>query len=372
MNLEPTTAEEQYSLGLAYYYGKGVLKDYAEAVKWIRKAAEQGHAHAQYSLGYAYDKGKGVLKDYAEAVKWFRRAAEQGNVGAQYTLGNAYLSGEGVGKDQVEGVQWLRKAAEKGNATAQYNLGTAYFASDSMVEFSNVQGVKWWRKAAEQGHVEAQLNLGDVYWYGQDAPTDKIEAVKWWRKAAEQGNSIAQQKLVDAFNGGHGVTRHLKMKQEAKEKAILDAKLEKNKQTEQNKHMKKAFKISALDVERAKITMHEFDSLALASKYIESMWFCSDMMDGIKSFSSADGDTIYNLHGFTLSDVGKFVVNSSSRIRELVFFAQLTEEDVEAFNEAKSESCTSDYCAFSEGFEAAIRYIRVPKYPGSRDTRNNL
>jgi len=290
----------------------------------------------------------------------------------QFNLGFACHLGEGVAKDQVEAVKWFHKVAEKGNATAQYNLGTAYFASDSMVEFSNVQGVKWWRKAAEQGHVEAQLNLGDVYWYGQDAPTDKIEAVKWWRKAAEQGNSVAQQKLVDAFNGGHGVTRHLKMKQEAKEKAILDAKLEKNKQTEQNKHMKKPFKISALDVERAKITMHEFDSLALASKYIESMWVGSDMMDGIKSFSSADGDTIYNLHGFTLSDVGKFVVNSSSRIRELVFFAQLTEEDVEAFNEAKSESCTSDYCAFSEGFEAAIRYIRVPKYPGSRDTRNDL
>jgi len=134
----------------------------------------------------------------------------------------------------------------------------------------------------------------------------------------------------------------------------------------------KQFKISAVDVELAKVTMHEFDSLALASKYIDSMWVDSDMMDGIKSFSSADGDTIYNLHGFSLADVGKLVINSSSRIRELVFFAKLTEEDLEALDAAKSESCTSDYWAFEEGFKAAIRYIRVPKYPGSRDTRNNL
>ena len=27
-----------------YYYGQGVPKNYAEAVKWFRKAAEQGYA----------------------------------------------------------------------------------------------------------------------------------------------------------------------------------------------------------------------------------------------------------------------------------------------------------------------------------------
>ena len=234
---------------------------------------------------------------------------------------------------------------EPTTAEEQYNLGTAYFASDSMVEFSNVEGVKWWRKAAEQGHVEAQLNLGDVYWYGQDAPMDKVEAVKWYRSAAQQGNAVAQRKLNDAFTGGHGITNY------------------------QTKHMK-PFKISALDVERSRVTMHEFSSIALASKYIENHWVGSEMMDGIKSFSSADGDIIYNLHGFSLSDVGKFVVNTSSKIRELVFFAALTIEDVEAFNEAKSESCTSDYWAFEEGFKAAVRYFRVPSYPGSRDTRD--
>ena len=46
------------------------------------KAAEQGDAEAQTSLGLMYDNGKGVPQDYAEAVKWYRKAAEQGHLAA--------------------------------------------------------------------------------------------------------------------------------------------------------------------------------------------------------------------------------------------------------------------------------------------------
>jgi uncharacterized protein len=33
------------------YEGRGVARDYAEAVRWYRKAAEQGDADAQCDLG---------------------------------------------------------------------------------------------------------------------------------------------------------------------------------------------------------------------------------------------------------------------------------------------------------------------------------
>ena len=46
-----------------YVNGRGVLKDEAEAVRWYRLAAEQGHAGAQYNLGLMHAKGEGVLKD---------------------------------------------------------------------------------------------------------------------------------------------------------------------------------------------------------------------------------------------------------------------------------------------------------------------
>ena len=52
-----------------YDNGRGVLQNHKEAVKWYRKAADQGIANAQSNLGLMYDKGKGVPQDYAEAVK---------------------------------------------------------------------------------------------------------------------------------------------------------------------------------------------------------------------------------------------------------------------------------------------------------------
>jgi len=40
--------------------------------------AEQGDASAQFLLGGMYDNGQGVTQDYKQAVKWCRKAAEQG------------------------------------------------------------------------------------------------------------------------------------------------------------------------------------------------------------------------------------------------------------------------------------------------------
>ena len=96
-------------------YGKGqdVTQDYAEAVKWFRKAAEQGVAAAQFNLGIMYDNGLGVTQDYAEAVKWFRKAAEQGYAKAQYNLGVMYDNGEGVPQDDAHAYMWLKLAVSR-------------------------------------------------------------------------------------------------------------------------------------------------------------------------------------------------------------------------------------------------------------------
>lgn len=43
-------AEAQFNLGLCYANGDGMLQDKAEAVKWYRKAAEQGYKPAKEKL----------------------------------------------------------------------------------------------------------------------------------------------------------------------------------------------------------------------------------------------------------------------------------------------------------------------------------
>ncbi|MEI8182452.1 MAG: tetratricopeptide repeat protein, partial [Desulfomonile sp.] len=54
-------------------------QNYEEALKWYRKAADQGDAIAQRFLGFMYYEGQGVPQNYKEALKWYRKAADQGN-----------------------------------------------------------------------------------------------------------------------------------------------------------------------------------------------------------------------------------------------------------------------------------------------------
>ena len=91
-----------------YEHGQGGLaQDDAEAVKWYRRAAEQGVAYAQKRLGLMYEHGQGGLaQDDAEAVKWYRRAAEQGDAVAQTTLGLMYKLGRGVTQNYAEAARW--------------------------------------------------------------------------------------------------------------------------------------------------------------------------------------------------------------------------------------------------------------------------
>ena len=65
------------------YYDNG---EYEKAVPIFRELAEQGLAAAQKKLGICYYIGQGVTQSYTEAVKWYRKAAEQGNVDAKEAL----------------------------------------------------------------------------------------------------------------------------------------------------------------------------------------------------------------------------------------------------------------------------------------------
>ena len=80
---EKGDASAQYNLGLMYANGEGVEKDYAEAVKWYRKAAEQGNAIAQSNLGWMYQYAKGVEKDFVEAYAWYNIAAKNWSPAAE-------------------------------------------------------------------------------------------------------------------------------------------------------------------------------------------------------------------------------------------------------------------------------------------------
>ncbi|MEO6697101.1 MAG: sel1 repeat family protein, partial [Gammaproteobacteria bacterium] len=54
-----------------------------EALKWYRKAADQGFARAQYFVATMYQNGRGVPVDLTTAYMWFKVARVSGEPSAE-------------------------------------------------------------------------------------------------------------------------------------------------------------------------------------------------------------------------------------------------------------------------------------------------
>ena len=58
-------------------------QDYAEALRWYRKAADQGDADAQFSLGFEHYEGRKAAKDNVAALMWMILASRGVGGGGQ-------------------------------------------------------------------------------------------------------------------------------------------------------------------------------------------------------------------------------------------------------------------------------------------------
>ena len=110
--------EAVFLMGTAYDEALGVEQDYAEAMRWYRRAADVGHVLAAHNVGNMYRDGRGVEVDHAAAAEWWIQAAEAGDVIPARRLGEAYEAGRGVPMDLDEARAWYRRAAAAGNEAA--------------------------------------------------------------------------------------------------------------------------------------------------------------------------------------------------------------------------------------------------------------
>lgn len=170
--------QKAFSVKLSNLFKSPEEKDF----EIYKSQAEKGNDYAQCNLGLSYDVGRGVPKDYVQAVFWYRKAAEQGLAKAQYNLGRSYDVGRGVPRDPVQALSWYSKAAKLEYIDAQINLGFKFYTGIGTAK-DYVQAVFWWYKAAERGDALAQTNLGVCYDEGKGVPKDEVEAYALWNLA---------------------------------------------------------------------------------------------------------------------------------------------------------------------------------------------
>jgi TPR repeat protein len=66
-------AEDQFKYGQMFEEGNGVDRDYAKALNWYHRAADQNHPEAQFKLGVIYANGLGTEKNVDRALHGYSR-----------------------------------------------------------------------------------------------------------------------------------------------------------------------------------------------------------------------------------------------------------------------------------------------------------
>ena len=79
MAAEQGVAQAQFNLGVMYAKGQGRGAGLRRGGALVPEGRRAGCCQAQFNLGVMYAEGRGVAQDYAEAVRWYRKAAEQGD-----------------------------------------------------------------------------------------------------------------------------------------------------------------------------------------------------------------------------------------------------------------------------------------------------
>ena len=268
-------AKALYEKGFDYEYGITKTVDRTLADKFLKEAADLGHADALFFLGmnavesgdleqaraYAGSAiergnmaGKYILAEISEqeylgdteelykaGFKALKEKVEQGNLHYSNVLGYAYRFGIGTEENIKQAIKVFTPSAEQGNAISLGHLSELYLEQDKIEKAKPLM-----LKAAEKNNDVAQYNLGysiyeagseeSLYWLNKAAENNNLQAIMYlasyyhnqdinkaiyyYQKAAKLNDSQAMLELSYLYENGEGVEKDDKKAVELLEKAF--------------------------------------------------------------------------------------------------------------------------------------------------------
>jgi TPR repeat protein len=217
-------------LGKMSLYGLGVKQDTNEAIRWLKKVADErfdptqdrvkfdpknpqemdDRIEATFMLARIYERGiNGTAKNPAEAKKWYAKAVEFGFVPALNLLGQAWLNGYAGEKSASKAAGYFKEAADAGYVTAQYNLAKLYYTGDDGVPRDLKLAGAYFEAAAKARHPSALFAVGRMYDLGEGVAADQKKAIVYYKEAAVRGDRDAQFALGTFFYEGDVVAKDL-------------------------------------------------------------------------------------------------------------------------------------------------------------------
>ena len=266
-------AKALYEKGFDYEYGITKTVDRTLADKFLKEAADLGHADALFFLGmnavergdleqaraYADSAielgnmaGKYILAEISEqeylgdseelykaGFKALKEKVEQGDLHYSNVLGYAYRFGIGTEENIEQAIKVFTPSAEQGNAMSLGHLGEIYFEQGKVEDAK-----KFTLKSAEKNNSKAQLNLSfidddtekSLYWLNRAAENNEISAImnlayyyhdkdikkaaSYYQKAADLDDDQAVVELSYLYENGEGVEKNDEKAVELLDKAV--------------------------------------------------------------------------------------------------------------------------------------------------------
>ena len=147
-------SDNQWQLGYYFQTGEYVAVNDEEAVRWYKKAADQGHAVAYCSLGDCYASGLGVDKDIQIAISLYKKSIAKGETISCSRLGDLYYYGEEVPKNLNTAIYYYELGAKEKDSYSMYSLGYMYYSGEGISKNQN-EGLRWIKMAASAGDKNA-------------------------------------------------------------------------------------------------------------------------------------------------------------------------------------------------------------------------
>ena len=266
-------AKALYEKGFDYEYGITKTVDRTLADKFLKEAADLGHADALFFLGMnAVDNGdleqarayadsaielgnmagKYILAEISEqeylgdseelykaGFKVIKEKVEQGDLHYSNVLGYAYRFGVGTEENIKQAIKVFTPSAEQGNAMSLGHLSEIYLEQDKIEKAKPLM-----LKAAEKNNSKAQLNLSfidddtekSLYWLNKAAENNEISAImnlayyyhdkdikkaaSYYQKAADLDDDQAVVELSYLYENGEGVEKNDEKAVELLDKAV--------------------------------------------------------------------------------------------------------------------------------------------------------
>jgi TPR repeat protein len=195
VDANPREPRLQYELGRSYFQ----LKNYPQAVRHYRVAADAGYGQALSDLGIAYVQGFGVIKNDQTAFDLFNKAAAAGNPSGMQNVGSMFGNGFFVKRDQSKALEWYEKSIEAGNAGALGAAGVIYFNGDGGPPDYKV-AAQYFQQAADLGDGFSLKFLAILYERGLLGPVD-LEKAGALRAKAQMVDPQSQEPNVPPPQG---------------------------------------------------------------------------------------------------------------------------------------------------------------------------